>query len=114
MVTDLGKFLRKLRTDNNERQADMAYRLGYHQTSLSYIERGNRKITSQLEDNIIKRYRLNEEQIKEFKKVIFKTELKKLINSDIMMIDNRNDIVLLRESLNEVFDRLFKHIEYNI
>ena len=44
MITNFGKFLRKLRIDNNEFLKDMAARLGVTVAYLSAIEHGKRDV----------------------------------------------------------------------
>ena len=60
-LTDFGKFLRKLRIDENEKQADMAKRLGVSQGKLVNIEYGTKspqEILEKLQNN----YNLTEAQ----------------------------------------------------
>ena len=63
-VNDLGRFLKKLRIDNDERVRDMASMLGVTPSYLSSIEHGKRKISPALLTRIAAVYVLNREEQK--------------------------------------------------
>lgn len=65
-TTNIGKFLKKLRIDNNELLKDMADKLGISPSYLSYIETGDRKMSTDIKNNIIKIYHLTKSSLKEF------------------------------------------------
>ncbi len=70
-LTSLGQFLRKLRIERLELMKNMADKLGLSVSYLSCIETGSREFNkSKLYDEIISKYQLNKEQIKEFDKAI--------------------------------------------
>ena len=52
-ATVLGKFLRKIRIDRDERLYDMAKRLGISSAFLSGVENGHKKASATLINNII-------------------------------------------------------------
>ena len=54
IVTPLGRFLRKFRTDRNMRMKDMAKDLNVTSAYLSSIERGKLNFTLKIIDKIIK------------------------------------------------------------
>lgn len=60
MLTELGKFLRKLRIDNGQLLKDMADILGISSANLSAVENGKRKPQDKMIDQIIKKYHLTE------------------------------------------------------
>lgn len=72
--TELGKFLKKLRIDNDEVIKDMAKKLGVSDSYLSQIELGNRKIPKAFLSRILEAYELNTEQINKLSKIIYKNE----------------------------------------
>lgn len=65
MVTALGKFLRKLRLDNDELLFDMAGKIGMPTSTLSAVETGKRRPSKGFAERIIKAYRLTEEQMQQ-------------------------------------------------
>lgn len=60
MATELGKYLRRLRIDNDELLKDMARKLGLASSSLSSIEAGRRNPSSSFLKKITEIYHLNE------------------------------------------------------
>lgn len=64
MVTELGKFLRKLRVDEGLRLFDMAGQIGKSTAWLSYIENGRKAIPKDFADKIAKIYSLPAEEVK--------------------------------------------------
>lgn len=70
-LTNIGKFLRKLRIDNGELLKDMAEKLNISVSMLSGIETGTRTFNKEKYfDTIIKKYSLNEDSIQEFDNAI--------------------------------------------
>lgn len=65
MVTEFGKFCRKLRIDNNEIMKDMAKKLGVTVSHLSAVEIGKRKIPFTWAEEISKHYELTALQVTE-------------------------------------------------
>lgn len=64
-VTTLGKFLRKLRIDQDERLYDMARRLDVSSAFLSGVENGHKKASNDLVDKIVSTYNLTLQQQEE-------------------------------------------------
>ncbi len=60
MTTELGKELRKLRIDRNERLLDMAKRIGKSAAFVSAVEVGKKSPPTGFEDAIIKKYGLTD------------------------------------------------------
>lgn len=57
-TTELGKELRKIRIDEDERLLDMAERLGKSSAFISAVERGSKTPPADFEDIVIKAYNL--------------------------------------------------------
>lgn len=68
--TTLGRFLAKLRIDNDETQQDMASRLRFSKQFLSMMELGKKAATSDLFQKVIAVYNLSEAETMELKKAI--------------------------------------------
>lgn len=62
MATDIGKELRKLRIDRDERLLDMADRLGKSASFVSAVEVGKKAPPTGFEEEIIRLYDLNHER----------------------------------------------------
>lgn len=75
-ATALGKFLRKIRIDRDERLYDMAKRLGISSAFLSGVENGHKKASATLINNIIDIYNLDIEQQKQLKDALSLSENK--------------------------------------
>lgn len=70
-LTNLGKFLRKLRIDNGELLKDMAEKLNISVSMLSGIETGGRVFNREKYfDAVVEKYCLDENAIKEFNSAI--------------------------------------------
>lgn len=65
MVTNFGKFLRKLRIDEDESAEEMASKLGVTKSYLSLVETGKRTVPKKWIDLITKNYELSTFQLKE-------------------------------------------------
>ena len=70
MVTEFGKFTRKLRVDSDELMKDMAKKLGVTTSYLSAVEVGKRKVPTSWGELINENYELTEEQSSELFKLI--------------------------------------------
>ncbi len=64
-LTELGKFLRKLRIDNGELLKDMAIKLNVTPSFLSMVETGRRGVPKKWEKKIEKSYSLSLKQKEE-------------------------------------------------
>lgn len=58
MTTEIGKELRKLRIDEDERLLDMSQRLNKSSAFISAVERGTKSLPSGFEELVIKAYQL--------------------------------------------------------
>lgn len=74
MITDLGKFLRKIRIDEGEILMDMANKLGVTASFLSAVENGKKHMPSAWNKKICDLYKLSDEQKDQFTSAIAETE----------------------------------------
>ena len=70
MLTEFGKFTRKLRIDKNELLIDMSKNLNVTSSFLSAVEVGKRNVPSKWMDILAEKYSLNEQQILELRTAI--------------------------------------------
>jgi transcriptional regulator with XRE-family HTH domain len=68
MITVLGKFLRKLRLDNDEILADMGEKIGVSSAYLSSIENGKKNLPKKYINIIAKKYNLNNDEVSKLEK----------------------------------------------
>ena len=68
MITEYGKFLRKLRIDQGQILKTMAEKLGVSSAFLSAVENGKKKIPKTWEEKLVKEYKLDEEQLTELRR----------------------------------------------
>jgi transcriptional regulator with XRE-family HTH domain len=73
MLTSAGRFLRKLRIDNNEILKDMSDKLGVTSSYLSAVENGKREFPKEWEDAISNLYQLSQKQKDDFTRCIIET-----------------------------------------
>lgn len=73
ILTRVGVFLRKLRLECDERQIDMAAKLGVTAVYLAYIEKGQRKLPESWFEKIRDAYKLSPEQQKEFRQAMLES-----------------------------------------
>jgi transcriptional regulator with XRE-family HTH domain len=70
MLTEFGKFTRKLRVDNDELLKYMADKLGVSSSYLSSVETGKRKTPVEWVDKISQLYNLDEHMKSKLKNLI--------------------------------------------
>ena len=75
-LTEFGKFLRKLRIDNEELLKDMSVKLNVTPSFLSMVETGRRSIPKKREEEIEKIYSLNLKQKEELISILNRDEEK--------------------------------------
>jgi len=75
-LTEFGKFLRKLRIDNEELLKDMSVKLNVTPSFLSMVETGRRSIPKKWEEEIEKIYSLNLKQKEELISILNRDEEK--------------------------------------
>ena len=74
MTTELGRFLRKLRIDEDEILWDMAKKLEVTASFLSAVENGKKKMPSSWNRRICELYNLSSAQKEDFTRAIAETE----------------------------------------
>lgn len=74
MLTNIGRFLRKLRSNQGEILRDMADKLKVTVSFLSAVETGKKKMPSAWNKKICELYNLEAEEQEEFTKAIAETE----------------------------------------
>lgn len=73
MITQFGKFCRKLRIDRGEILKNMSDKLGVTSSYLSSVENAKRNVPKEWEEILTKKYQLTEEQKRELKAAIIDT-----------------------------------------
>lgn len=86
MVTNFGKFCRKLRIDNNELLFDMAQKLQVSSTFLSKVENGKKKPPEEWKNKLINLYNIDDYYLDELNKSFFEA-----LNYDSIDIRNLNE-----------------------
>jgi len=82
MLTALGRFLRKLRIDNDEILANMAETLGVTASYISAVEHGKRPMPNEWRDIIVTSYKLDEAKKEELDELIINSLKKVTINAE--------------------------------
>lgn len=88
MLTELGKFLRKLRIDRGEKLLDMSKKLGVSASFLSAVENGKKNMPSDWNSRIAELYTLNVDQVREF--TIAVSETIKSIEINLLEVKSAN------------------------
>ena len=88
MLTELGRFLRKIRIDEGEILWDMANKLGVTASFLSAVENGKKRMPSAWNNKICVLYNLSDEQKDELTVAIAESE--KAIEVDFSNIALKN------------------------
>lgn len=90
MLTNFGKFCRKLRIDKGELLYDMAQRLKVSSAFLSKVENGKAKPPKEWKESITSMYSLNEEQKEELCEYIDEARESSIINVSSFSRDDRD------------------------
>lgn len=90
MLTNFGKFCRKLRIDKGELLYDMAQRLKVSSAFLSKVENGKAKPPEEWKESITSMYSLNEEQKEELCEYIDEARESSIINVSAFSRDDRD------------------------
>ena len=105
MLTEFGKFCRKLRIDHNETQQDIANYLGVTTAYLSTVEHGKRNISEKIVDKLISRYNLSGAKLNQFKSTITNSIFFIKIHLHRMNSLDRELIIKIYYNLNELNDK---------
>ena len=90
MLTNFGKFCRKLRIDNGELLYDMAQRLHVSSAFLSKVENGRSKPPAEWKTEIASLYVLTQEQLKELNESIDEARSKTVIDISALKPDDKD------------------------
>ena len=105
MLTEFGKFCRKLRVDHDETQQDIADYLGVTTAYLSTVEHGKRNISEKIVDKLISRYNLSGAKLNQFKSTITNSISFIKIHLHKMNSLDRELIMKIYYNLNELNDK---------
>lgn len=115
-MTEIAKFLRKLRIDTNgENLGDMADKLNISAAYLSAIENGKRAIPDDFKELILKNYKMTDEQQHEFVRLVSDARQKVEIGlNDIKNKDQYNEYVdtavMFAQDLSKMNSRQLKEV----
>lgn len=73
MMTEIGKLLRTLRIDRDERLLDMAAKLGVSPSFLSAVEKGHKSPPADIEETVIELYRLAAEDADKLRSAAYRS-----------------------------------------
>ncbi len=110
MITEAGKFLRKLRIDRSEKQKDMADRLDVSVSFLSAVETGKKKMPALWEKRICDMYKLTDKQKCEFMDAIAKTRQTVEIRLTDLDSAKREAVMLFAEKIGKISDEQAERI----
>lgn len=111
MLTQLGKFLRKLRIDKNEILKDMADKLGVTVSFLSAVENGKKRMPSSWNTKICELYDLDDNQEDEFTKAIAKSENKIDFDMQDVTIEQKEIAVSFARKFSDFDERQIQKIK---
>lgn len=104
-LTEVGKFIRKLRLENGEILKNMAEKLEVSSAFLSAVENGKKKLPQTMKNKIINLYNLTEVEKNEFERSIIETESVIAINLNNFSAEKREFTLALArklENINEI------------
>jgi len=104
MLTEVGKFLRKLRIDHNEILLDMSEVLNVTPSFLSAVENGKKSMPPTWYNIIVSGYSLNEQQITEFQEAIAKTQSSISINLNDISDTRKMTVLSFARQISELED----------
>ena len=103
MLSEFGKFTRKLRIDEGELLKDMAQKLAVTTSYLSAIEIGKRNIPTSWRDILIDMYELNSDEVDELNEAIYNSQ--KVLKLDLGNLEQNDKSLML------TFARKFDELE---
>lgn len=110
MVTETGKFLRKLRIDRNEKQKDMAEKLDVSVAFLSAVETGKKKMPASWISRICDIYELADKQRREFMSAVAETRQTSKIRLTDLSNAKREAAMLFAERIGKISDEQAERI----
>lgn len=87
MLSDIGKFLRITRMSNGDTAAEMAKKLYISTSYLYLIENGQRKIPKDMENNILKAYKISDADKEILHSAVINNQKEKMSNDDLLIED---------------------------
>lgn len=108
-TTALGKFLRKIRIDRDERLYDMAKHLGVSSAFLSGVENGHKKASTALINNIIDIYNLDAVQQEQLKDALSLSEHK--IDISQFSLQKQEATLMFARKFDELTDEQIERIQ---
>ena len=111
MVTNLGRFLRKIRIDKDEILKDMADHFGVTASYLSAVENGIRPMPERWKPIIIDKYQLNKEQQNELQKLIIESTDTVHINLANADYQNKELALAFARKATDLSDEMVKNIQ---
>lgn len=102
MLSEFGKFTRKLRIDNSKLLKDMAEELNVTTSYLSAVEMGKRNVPEGWKKIIADNYHLNEVQIEEMDKAIYNSQKTIKVNLNNYSNSDRDLILAFARKFDEL------------
>jgi transcriptional regulator with XRE-family HTH domain len=110
MLTELGKFLRKIRIDRQQLLRDMAGTLGVSVAYLSAVETGKRNAPVAWIDKIIQAYRLNSDEAKQLRTAFDESKDELRISLQRVSAQQRNTAISFAKALEGLSDEELERI----
>lgn len=111
MLTEFGKFSRKLRIDCGELLKNMADKLGVTPSYLSAVENGKRNVPEEWINVIIEKYNLENRQISELKQAYYDTLTDVNINMKGKNIEDRRLITSFARKFDTLDEKTKKELK---
>ena len=111
MLTEFGKYLRRLRLDCNQLMKEMAGQLNVTPAYLSAIENGKRKPTKDLVNKIQKCYSLSNDDSQQLKEAYAKTINEITIDMSNANTDQSNLGLIFARKIDSLSDDQILHIK---
>lgn len=110
MVTQFGKFCRKLRIDKDELLFDMAKKLGVSSAFLSGVENGRKKPPIAWKEELVDLYDLNPSEEEELERLIFEARNTDSIDMSKFTSEEKNMMLQFARKINTVNRKKFKDL----
>lgn len=104
MLTQVGKFLRQMRMNNDEILKEMATKLGVTSSFLSAIENGKKKMPKSMRNKIVKKYDLSTEDIEALDNSILESNDTVEINVRSLSNDKKGLAISFARTIGELGD----------
>lgn len=111
MLTELGKYLRKMRIDANLYLKNMADQLGVSSAFLSSVENGNRKMPDSWKDLLPTRFNLTDDERNAFLEAVEKSSKEVAINIENMPEKSRDLALSFARSFPNLDEEMIEKIQ---